>query len=201
MSDRLAGVDAEGLEGLSEQARITAAVLGVPYIESEQQAEGGVGGSASAAEQQAVGWGEGGGEGFDAAEAQALMMAGQGVDPVTAWAAAQIEEESILVRVSADLGKGSGEDPNPSTASSSSSTREGGDSGSSGSDRPQSSTGFSGGRVYDSMGSADFAWGVGEVMKESGYYSYRSMDDSSNPGIGRRSSTGHRGAGDDDASA
>jgi hypothetical protein len=209
--DRLVGVSDGALEGLSEQARLTAAVMGAPYVASELAALSGNAPTAlsdcapndaddaRAGTEGMAAWGEGG-DGSDETEMQAQITMGQGVDPVAASAAAQIEEEKILIRVSAGLGKGSPPSPpTPSTDDNNSSSSSSSASGSA--DNAESGTGFSGGRVYDSTGSADFAWGVGEVVKESGYYAYRSVDGGSNTGIGRRSSTGHRGAGDEDATA
>jgi len=157
-ADRLAGA---GLEGLSEQARITAAVLGVPYVESEVAASG----NAPA------------GVTLDCTTAQQQLLEQKSEGDITP--SAVIGEDPVLIRVP------------PAPADSTSTPSSLSDS----SDRGSASgSGFSGGRVYDSTGSADFSWGVGEVVKESGYYAYRSCDEASNAGIGRRSSTGHRGA-------
>ena len=206
-SPKFGGGD-DALAGLSEQARITAAVMGVPYVPDLEQgmvenlAAAGFEGVTSAGQeqQQQMGiWGQQGKSGgmdtasmslggyiaSAAAEATAAAAAdsegaARGGDPVT------VSEERVLIRVSPDLG-------------SSSQGREG----SEGSDSAQ---GFSGGRIYDNTGSADFSselWGpgVGEVVKESEYYAYRSVDDAGISGIGRRSSTGHRGSrqGDEDS--
>jgi hypothetical protein len=201
------GGGADALAGLSEQARITAAVMGVPYVPDlehgmvENLAAVGIEAATSAGQeqqQQQEGMrgqqGRGGGEGSAsmslggyiasaAAEATTAAAANEGVarggDPVT------VSEERVLIRVSPDL-------------DSSSQGREGSE-GPSLSEGSESAQGFSGGRVYDSTGSADFSselWGpgVGEVVKEAEYYAYRSVDDAGISGIGRRSSTGHRGS-------
>jgi hypothetical protein len=168
---------------MSEQARLTAAVMGVPYVESELAAAAtGDGAAADAAITGAVGReGAAGGE-----------REGSG-------AAAQLQSDAETLREQLEVtGSNPADLAVPAFSNDDSSSSSGSSRGQAG---DGSSPGFSGGRLYDSTGSADFAWGVGEVVQESGYYAYRSIEDAGNTGIGRRSSTGHRGAGDDEDTA